>query len=134
MSFADDLKAAKGAEAEPITVDVAVNDVLYAVEACRVHGTSWDAIVADAPAQSEGHFRFGFDPGKAAQLACSTYGRLLDGEGVEVESPDWAGLFDVISGSEIRSIAAAWWGLNENDPVQKILSLKKTLAGGASPA
>lgn len=128
MTFIEDLAAAKAQRPAPILVPVALGEALYRVEVKRLPGTAWDSIMARCPARSEQHFAVGYDTGKAAVLASREHGRLLDADGALVEGADWDGLFEVISGIELRAIAAAWWGLNVNDPDQAVTALKKASA------
>jgi hypothetical protein len=132
MSFKDDLAAAKKLRPEPILVPVAVGESMYQVEVSRLPGTTWDAIMSRCPARSEQHFAVGYDTGKAAVVASTEHGRLLAADGEAVVDPDWDGLFEVISGIELRAIAAAWWGQNVNDPDQAVTALKKASAARES--
>lgn len=132
MSFWDDLAAAKKQRPEPILVPVAVGESMYQVEVSRLPGMTWDAIMSRCPARLEQHFAVGYDTGKAALVASREHGHLRDADGELVEGADWDGLFDVISGIELRAIAAAWWGQNVNDPDQAVTALKKASAARES--
>lgn len=132
MGIKDDLAAVKANPVEPVLVPISVNGNLYQVEARRLEGTVWDGIVARCPARAEQHFMVGFDIGRATEIALAEHGRLLDADGEEQDGPDWGDLLKAVSGSELRSISAAWWGLNEQDPNSTVAALKKASAGGAS--
>lgn len=115
---------------EPVVQHVAVGDVLFGVEVSRLPGADWAAVMADCPPGEEAGARLGYDTTKAALVACRRYSRLLDAEGEPVEDVDWAELFEVISGTEVAAIASIWWALNMHDPNQRVVALKKALAGG----
>lgn len=132
MGLKEDLEAAKNAQTEPVLVPVSIGGVLYQVEATRLPGTAWDGIVARCPARAEQHFHVGYDTGRATALALKEHGRLLTADGADAGETDWDAVLDTISGVELRAISAAWWGLNEQDPDQMVIALKKALAGGAS--
>lgn len=143
MSFRDALAKARESRPEPVLVPVAVGDELFNVELRRLDGMDWAAVMAECPPSDEMGARFGYDPNKAARLACRRYARLLDadgepvdmtvlrGEDGELAEDPWADLFTEISGTEIGSIAATWWALNMKDPNDRVVALKKALAGGS---
>lgn len=130
MSFKDDLAKARAERPAPVLQAVAVGDELYQVEIMRLDGMDWAAVMAECPPTDEKGARLGYDSNKAALVACKRYSRLLDADGEEVADADWADLFDVISGAEIGAIAAVWWALNMSDPNERVVALKKSLAGG----
>lgn len=135
MSFAEDLAAAKNAALEtPETAEVpiTVNGKLYTVRVKRVPGIGWDDIVARCPARAEAHFRVGYDTGRATRIALEEHGVLLDADGADVDEVNWGEILEVVSGVEIRAISAAWWGLNEQEPNNLVVALKKASRGGDS--
>lgn len=141
MSFKDALAKARDSRPEPKRVAVAVGDDLFNVEVMRLDGMDWAAVMAECPPSDEKGARLGYDTNKAALIACKRFSRLLDAEDEPVdmslvvkddkvvESP-WDDLFTTISGVEIGAIAATWWALNMNDPNNRVVELKKSLAGG----
>lgn len=135
MGIKEDLEAAKANRPEPVLVDIAIGETLYKVEVKRLDGMEWAGIMADAPPTDEASARLGYSPHRAALIACTRHGRLLDGSGTEAvamggEGLDWHELFEAISGIEVQAIAASWWALNAGDPNGRVVALKKSLAGG----
>ncbi len=130
MSFKGALERARAGRPEPKLVQVAVDDELYQVEVMRLDGMDWAAVMAECPPTGAKDVALGYDTSKAALLACKKYSRLLDSEGEPVEDLDWNDLFAAISGVEIGGLAATWWALNVHDPNQRVVALKKALAGG----
>ena len=114
---------------EPGKVPVSIGGVLFFVECQRLPGTVWDGIVARSPAQTEAHFRVGYDTGRATALACVEHGRLVGEDGEAESDVDWPAVLDAISGAELRQVSASWWGQNEKDPNSAVAALKKAWAG-----
>lgn len=125
MSLKDSLTNAQADEPESTRVPVSIGGDLYFVECSRLPGTVWDAIVARSPAITETHWRRGYDAGTATALACLEHARLYGEDGSAEEDVDWPQVLSAISGTELRSISAAWWTHNEGDPKSKVDALKK---------
>lgn len=145
MSFQDDVAKSRQVPSEVEPVEVFVGDTMYRVEAKRLPGMEWAAVIADAPVTSPGHRAYGFDTAAAAVVACRKHGRLLDESGDPVDmsvlrdeagrvvSDPWADLFASISHDEVRGVEAAWWTANVGEPRGRIEALKKArLAGTAT--
>lgn len=130
MSFKESAQKARDSRPEPVKVSVAVGDDLFEVEVMRLDGMDWAAVMAECPPTDEKGVRLGYDSNKAALLACKRHSRLLNAEGEPDDEVDWDELFKIISGVEIGAIAATWWATNMNDPNQRVVALKKALAGG----
>lgn len=130
MSFKEVLAKARAARPQPVMVPVAVGEDLFNVEVRRLDGMEWAGITAECPPTDEKGARLGYDTNKAALLACRRHSRLLGGDGDVVEDVDWDALFGEISGVEVGAIAATWWALNMHDPNERVVALKKALAGG----
>lgn len=130
MSFKDALERARAGRPEPKLVEVAVGDDLFQVEVGRLDGMDWAGIMAECPPVDANGVALGYDTTRAALLACTRHGRLLDGAGEPVEDVDWAALFVEIAGDEARAIAATWWTMNMRDPNARVAELKKALAAG----
>lgn len=128
---------------EPVLVDIAIGESLYKVEARRLDGMEWAAVMAEAPPVDEASARLGYSTHRGALIACRRHGRLLDAGGdpvthLEVDEEgkpvplDWAVIFSAISGTEVGAIAAVWWALNMGDPNERVVALKKASAGGST--
>ena len=133
MKFADALKTVKK-DAPTINVPIAIGDHLLHLVCKRLPGTVWAEIISRSPATTEHHMLTGYNTEKAARLATTEHATLIDSEGEPVTDVDWPTLFDTISGVELRALAAAWWGLNEQDPSKRVEQLKKALKTGSIPA
>lgn len=141
MGLAEDLERAQGDRPDPVLVDVAIGGALYQIEVRRLDGMEWALVMAESPPTAE-TLRLGYSPPRAALIACSRHGKLLDADGNRVTTLgvdddgnpiplDWAAIFTAISGVEIQAIAASWWGLNVGDPNEHVVQLKKASAGGS---
>lgn len=142
MSFKDKLAKARAARPEPVLQDVAVDGELFRIELRRLDGMEWAGVTAECPPSDEMGARLGYDTKKAALIACRRFSRLLDSDGEPVDMSvqkdesgnpiydPWVDLFGTIAGVEVDAIAATWWALNAHDPNQRVVALKKALAGG----
>lgn len=114
----------------PALIEVVIGDSLYSIEVSRLDGMDWSAIMADATPTSVEGAGLGYEPSVGGVLACKRHGRLLDGDGVPVEAPDWDAVFAALSGVDARGVASAWWALNMRDPNKRVVALKKAWAAG----
>lgn len=142
MSLKDALAKAREGRPEPVLQSVVIGDELFQVELRRLDGMDWAGVTAECPPSDQKGFRLGYDTNKAALLACRRFSRLLDSDGEPVDMTvtrdskgvitydPWADVFNAVSGGEAGAIAATWWALNMHDPNQRVVELKKALAGG----
>lgn len=112
-------------------IDAIYDDALCRVECVKLPGMVWAGITVECPPQNDVERGYGYSPHRAALIACSRHGRLLDAEGEPIEKPDWDALF-MENGAQIIDIASAWWTLNVNAQRQKLNALKKALAAGTT--
>lgn len=127
--LSDALAKAQTAEPESTRVPVSIGGDLFFVECSRLPSTVWDGIIARSPVLTVTHARRGYDAGNATVLACMEHGKLVDTDEQAEDDVDWASVFSSISGSELRSISAAWWAHNEGDPDSAVEALKKAWEG-----
>ena len=130
MGFKEALERAQAERPKPVLQQVAVGDELFSVEVRRLDGMEWAGVMAECPPVDAAGARLGYDADKAAVVACKRYSRLLDADGEPVDDFEWDDLFAVISGVEVKAIAAIWWAMNMSDPNERVAELKKASRAG----
>ncbi|MGW9587499.1 hypothetical protein [Microbacterium sp. NPDC055455] len=116
--------------AAPVVVPVEVGGELVDIGFRPVLGTVWADLMAVHPprpgAVLDGNVGFNSDAvAKDYPLDRVT----VDGEPVDAET--WADLMGVLTSPGIKLVAAALWGLNQNDPQRRAAELGKARAGAA---
>jgi hypothetical protein len=130
MNLKERIAAAKAEieGAEPAVAPVYVGGELVDVSFRPVEGHVWADLMASCPPRPgstlDGNVGFNSDAVAGAYPLTHV---LVDGEPVDAEV--WADLLSVIPSPSVKLVAAALWGLNQNDPAQRIAELGKARAG-----
>lgn len=116
--------------AAPVTVPVEVAGTLVDIGFRPILGAAWADLMAVHPPRPgsvlDGNVGFNSDAvAKDYPLDKVT----VDGEPVDEET--WAGLMEVLTAPGVKHVAAALWGLNQNDPARRAVELGKARAGAA---
>lgn len=114
-------------EAEPTVAPVEVGGELVEIGLRPVLGHVWADLTATHPPRKgsvlDGNVGFNSDAvAKDYPLDRIT----VDGEAVDAET--WAELCDVLTAPGIKLVAAALWGINQNDPQRRVAELGKARA------
>lgn len=119
------------AEAEPVVVPVEIGGELTDIGFRPVSGREWVDLTATNPPRAgsvlDGNVGFNSD---AVALAYPLEKITVDDAPVDAET--WADLNDALTGPGVKLIAAALWGINQNDPMKRAAELGKARTSAAT--
>lgn len=137
MSQLDDAiaraKASAPSRASSGQLEILVGDQFVTIEFSRLEPTVWIDLKATNPPRSNAPHDalFGCNPtslAKAAAPLCSSTG--IGDEREPITADQWSDIFTLLDAPAIEVIATFLWGLNEFEPLQRIVAAKKALRGG----
>lgn len=147
MSFEDDLKAEREAPIKFTDVQVELNGTLHTFRFLQLSGPEWaaetdyhparatlpDEQTPDRPLIPLVDQRYGYNIRSLCMSVAKKTGRRVEGEKlVELTPQQWDDLYRAIPGSTKAAIDDAIWTLNEAEPTDRILSLKKASAAASA--
>jgi hypothetical protein len=133
MSIQDLIEKARAEAENPPTdtANVVVGGALVALTFTKLLGADWSAIVAVNPprkgAQLDANLGYNLD---AAAAAYPVEKLTVDGE--HPDASQWAELYGLLDAPWRETIALKLWGLNQQGPASRILTLGKASSGAGS--
>lgn len=111
--------------------EVLLGDVPVTVRFWPLQGVAWRELTAQHPARARSVFdqNLGYNLDAVVRDYPKVY--LVDGDDVtDVAGEKWHSILDVLSGPDLRDLAAAVWGLNEFEHQKRVAAAGKARAGG----
>lgn len=133
MSIQDLIEKARAEAATPVTdsANVVVGGVMVALTFTKLLGAEWSAITAVNPprkgSQLDSNLGYNLDAAAGAYPVDSI---TVDGE--HPTGAEWTELYGLLDSPWRETIALKLWGLNQQGPASKILTLGKVSSGAGS--
>lgn len=115
---------AKAAEPVQQVIPVELGGELVDITLIKVDGPTWADLTAMSPLRPDSQLdlNIGYNVDAVAKLY--PIGHVLVG-GEPVEQETWLDILTVLEGPSLKLIAAALWGMNQNDPEKLVAELGK---------
>jgi hypothetical protein len=133
MSIQDLIEKARAEAATPVTdsANVVVGGEMVALTFTKLLGAEWSAITAINPprkgAQLDSNLGYNLDAAAGAYPV-----DRLTVAGEHPTAPEWVELYGLLDSPWRETIALKLWGLNQQGPASRILTLGKASSGAGS--
>lgn len=117
-------------------LDILVGGEVFQVEFTRMDPREWiDEKAIHPPREgSKRDLQIGYNPHALALAVAPRCSSLVTGDAPDAREPisaeKWAEIFSVLDAPDIDTISTFLWGINEYEPLQRIVAAKKASRAG----